>query len=67
MFKYTHKKHSYGLDWNTYWDIHDAQTYKAVQKITKKTIPKILKGNNIYPDVVPLYIVPIEPLEALNE
>jgi len=66
MFKYTHQKHSYGLDWNTYWDIHDAQTYKAVQKITKKTIPKILKGVNVYPDIVPLYIVPIEPLEALN-
>ena len=66
MFKYTNKKYSYGLDWNTYWDIHDPQTYKAVQKITKKTIPKILKGVNLYPDVVPLYIVPIEPLEALN-
>ena len=66
MFKYTNKKYTYGLSWNEYWDIHNETTYTAIQNIKTKTVPKILKGDLEYPNNVPLYIVPIEPLERLN-
>ena len=66
MFKYTDDKYNYGLNWNTNWDIEDNKTINAIENIKTKTIPKILKGENVYPNTVPLYIVPIEPLERLN-
>jgi len=66
MFKYTDDKYNYGLNWNTTWDIQDNKTINAIENIKTKTIPKILKGENVYPNTVPLYIVPIEPLERLN-
>jgi hypothetical protein len=66
MFKYTHDKYNYGLNWNTHWDIQDNKTIDAIEHIKTKTVPKILKGVNVYPNEVPLYIVPIEPLERLN-
>ena len=66
MFKYTDDKYNYGLNWNTTWDIQDNKTINAIENIKTKTIPKILKGENVYPNNVPLYIVPIEPLERLN-
>ena len=66
MFKYIDKKYTHGLNWNKYWDINDNNTLNSIKNIKSELIPKILKGTYVYPSNVPLYIVPIEPLERLN-
>ena len=66
MFKYIHSKYTYGLNWNKRWNIKNKSTYDSLKKIQNITIPRILDKKSVYPDIVPLYIVPIEPLERLN-
>ena len=66
MFKYVDKQYTFGLDWNKHWNINDPQIVQSIQKFKTSTIPKIIKGHNIYPNKVPLFIHPVEPLLSLN-
>ena len=62
MFKFVHKTYTYGLNWNTLWDISDSDVVRSIRNIEKYTLPKIVNGENVYPDKVPIYILPIEPI-----
>lgn len=66
MYKFIDDKYTYGLNWNVLWDNEDSSVKKSISKIHTHTVPKIMNGEYIYPNMVPLYIVPIEPIDKIN-